>query len=381
MNEIMDRGHHDWPVHSVNGLEQKINGARVAAAAHEVVAATASIWAALMLSRVLYYGLEHLQHPDIVPPVLAHAIQGIALLPCVVVGGFLTVRTWRCSSAGSAVAVAVATSLVVGVLAGLVRPTAACSRYCWLSVIVEFDTLYMSCLAAVVGFVSLRTLARERLTRLSAEAGATRSRLRVLRAQLNPHFLFNALNGIASLSEAQHLPAQRLVVQLSDLLRRTLRATECEEHLLSEELAYSETYLQIQQVRLPSRLRWRIRTDPRCSAAQVPSLILLPLVENAVVHGPRGGMHVVEIDIDVACPANHVVMTVTNTCHASPMTEDAHTGFGLRNVREWLEILYGSEATLLTQFMTASRFQAVIHLPAPRCPVQMLEPWESQCES
>lgn len=237
------------------------------------------------------------------------------------------------------------------------------------------------CLLAVIGIVNLRALLHERSTRLLAETAAARNRLLALRAQLNPHLLFNALNSIASLSDTQPQASQRLVLQFSDLLRRTLRASECEEHRLSEELAFSETYLHIQQMRMPSRLQWRLHTDLRYSTAQVPSLILLPLVENAVIHGLRGGMHVVEIDIDVAWRASHLVLTVTNTCHPSPMIQDAHTGLGLRNVRERLEILYGREATLLTEFTSAGRFRAVIDLPALQCPVQMPESWESQCES
>lgn len=364
--------------------------------------ATTSVWAALMLSRVVFYGLERLRYPDMVPPVWANAVQGVALWPCVVAGGYLTLRMWRHSSAAPAVAVAVVTSLVVGVLAGLayvvgallnpseaalrawlneVRPTGPRSWYGWLSVIVEFNALYLSCLAIAIGFLSFRALMHERLTRLGAEAMATRNRLRVLRAQLNAHFLFNALNSIVSLNDTQPPASQRLLVQLSELLRRTLTASEREEHRLSEELAYIETYLHVQQIRLPSRLRWRTHAVPDCSMAQVPSLILLPLVENAVVHGPRGGTYVVEIDVDVACADGYLVMAVTNTCHASSVVQDAHPGLGLRNVRERLEILHGREARLVAQFVRGNRFQAVIHLPAARCPVQTHEPRESQCES
>jgi hypothetical protein len=333
----------------------------------EVVVATTAVWAVLMLSRVFFYGLERLRYPDLAPPLWTPAIQGLALWPCVVAGSYFTLRTWRNSGVAHAIAVALVTSLIVGVLAGLlnaVRPAGPRTWHWWLSVIVEFNALYLSCLAAAGGFLSFRTLRRERLTRMRAEEESARNRLRVLRAQLNPHFLFNALNSIASLSDTQPQASQRVVVQLSDLLRRTLGASECEEHRLADELAYVETYLQIQQVRLPSRLQWRIRTDPQCPAVQVPSLILLPLVENAVVHGPRGGMHVVEIDIDVACPAGQLVMTVTNTCHPSPAEQGARTGLGLRNVRERLEILYGEEAMLVTQLITPGQFQAVIQLPA-----------------
>lgn len=363
--------------------------------------ATTWVWAALILSRVASHGLERLRYPGMVPPAWAETIQGVALWPCVVAGVYLTLRTGRQSSAARAVVVAVVTSLIVGVLAGpacvvgaLLSPSEAALRawldearptgsrsWPWLSVIVDFSALYLSCLAIAIGFLSFRTLRHERLRRLSAEAMATRDRLRVLRAQLNAHFLFNALNSIASLNDTEPPASQRLLVQLSDLLRRTLTASEREEHRLSEELAYIETYLHIQQIRLPSRLRWRIRADPHCSMAQVPSLILLPLVENAAVHGPRGGLHVVEIDVDLAYADGYLVMAVTNACHPSSVVQDVRPGLGLRNVRERLQMLYGREAMLVARFMMGGRFNAVIHLPAPRCAVQTHEPSESQCES
>lgn len=366
-----------------------------------VAYATAPAWAALIFSRVLFYGLERLRFPELVPPVWADAVQGTALWPCVVAGCYLTLRTWRRAGIASAVAVAAGSALGVGVLAGpayglgallssgwaafhgwltLIQRSGPNTWYLWLSVIVEFGALYLSAVAAVVGFLSVRTLMQERVTRLSAEAMAAQNRLRALRAQLNPHFLFNALNSIASLDDTEPRAARQLVMQLSDLLRRTLGASECEEHPLSDELAYVETYLQIQQIRLPSRLRWRIRADPRCLVAQVPSLILLPLVENSVVHGQRGGVHVVEIDIDVACPHDYVIMTVSNTCHPSAIAHP-RLGLGLRNVRERLEVLYGRDAMLCTEFLTTNRFKAVIRLPAPHSPPHVRESRESPCVS
>jgi hypothetical protein len=360
------------------------------------------MWAALVIIHTLFYGLERLRYPDVVPPGWPDAILGVALTPCVVGGCYLTLRAWRNANAVNAVAVAVVTALVVGVLAGpsyglgallsrgevgfrewlaAIQAPGPRTWYLWLSVIVEFGALYLSCIAAVVGLLSFRTLMHERLTRLNAEAMAARNRLRALRAQLTPHFLFNALNGIASLNDTQPAAAQQLVIQLSDLLRRTLAASEREEHRLADELQYIETYLQIQQVRLPSRLRWRIRADPHCRVARVPSLILLPLVENAVVHGLRGGVHLVKIDIEVTCRLGYLTMIVTNTCHSSPTVQGAHQGVGLRNVRERLNVSYGTEASLVTQLMTASRFQAVVMLPAGYCLAPMHASLESPCES
>ena len=360
----------------------------------DITVAAAAVWVALLLSRTLLSGLESLRHPGLAPPILADAIQGVAIAPCVVVGCYVTLRTWAHANAVSAIAVAIVSALIVGVLAwasiglgALLSPgesglqaSGPRAQYLWLSVLGEFGALYLLCVAAVVGLLSFRALMHERRTRLSAQVLAAQSRLRALRAQLTPHFLFNALNGIASLNDTQPAAAQQLVMLLSDLLRRTMRASEREEQRLADELEYIETYLQIQQVRLPTRLRWRIRADPHCSHARVPSLILLPLVENAVVHGPCGGMHLVDIDIEVTCRSGYLTMMVTNTCRSSPTAEKASEGIGLRNVRERLEVSYGRRALLTAQLITARRFLAVVLLPAGHCLDPMHESQESPCE-
>lgn len=361
------------------------------------------VWLVLASGRVLFYGLERLRFPDIVPPVSADAIQGILLWPLVALGCYLTLWTWRRVGLLRTAGVAVLTTLVLGAVArpayavaSLLSPggeaaqawldsfysTAPGFLYPWLSNAVEYGVLYLSCVAAAVGFLSFRSLMNERLLRTRVEATAAQERLRALRAQLNPHFLFNTLNSIVSLSDAQSLPAQQLISQLSDLLRRTLRASEREEHELSEELAYAEAYLRIQQVRRPSRIDWRVRVDARCTTASVPSLILLPLVENAVTHGLRGGAHLVEIEIGAECDRTSLVMRVTNTCPApAPGVSAGHSGLGLRNVRERLAVLFGTRAALVICRPQPDRFEARISLPLrERCAARSRSE-ESTCAS
>ncbi len=364
-------------------------------AAKDLMLTVTPIWAVLVLSRVLFYGLERLRYPELIPPVVADAIQGALLWPLVVAGCYLTFRAWRRKGTqrgwwgGSAVrvtGVAFATALVVGAAA---RPLYAVALvlnlgreaarawidtfltfspgylYPWLSNAVEYGVLYLSCVGAAVGFLSFRSLMDERLLRVRVEASAAQERLRALRAQLNPHFLFNALNSMVSLSEPQSGAAQQFITQLSDLLRRTLRASEREEHELSEELAYVESYLRIQQARQPSRVDWRACIDVQCSSALVPSLILLPLVENALTHGLRGGAEVVEVHIVAGCDADELFIQVTNSCGASATVLDANRGLGLRNIRERLAVLHGDKAALEAHRSSLDRFEARIRLP--RC--------------
>ncbi len=228
----------------------------------------------------------------------------------------------------------------------------------------EYAALYLSCAAAALGLLAFRGLVNERLLRARVEANAAQERLRTLRAQLNPHFLFNTLNSLVGLSEQQSGPTQQFVLQLSELLRRTLHASEHEEQPLSEELAYAEAYLRIQQTRHPSRIEWRMRSDIDIGDARVPSLILLPLVENAVTHGMRGGRSV-EIEIFARRTPTGLALRVANTCLAATSAASrARSGLGLRNVRERLEVLFGGDAALVVHRPTSERFEADIALPA-----------------
>ena len=123
-------------------------------------------------------------------------------------------------------------------------------------------------------------LSMERLERSYAEA-----RLNVLRLQLDPHFLFNALNTISSQLETEPRLARRMIEHLGDLLRHSLEPGSRHEVPLSEELDFLDHYLAIQRIRFGDRLEVRLEVSPEVDAAMVPSMIMQPLVENAIRHG------------------------------------------------------------------------------------------------
>jgi hypothetical protein len=350
---------------------------------HDVWLTVAPIWAVLASCRVVYFELERLRFPADVPPVLADAVQVILLYPLVVFGCYLTLRVWRLHGFTRAWVVAALSTLIFGLLAcpayavgsllniqdttaGQVlsfRSVWRDSWYSWLSNTVEYGVLYLCCMAAMIGYFSYVALRHERRVVDEVAATAGQERLRALRAQVNPHFLFNSLNSIVSLSDTQPA-AQLLVTQLSDLLRRTLQASEKEEHELFEELTYVEEYLDIELTRQPARLDWRITVEPGCVRASVPVLILIPLVENAVTHGMRGGMHAVAIEISVLRARGQLFIYVGNNCSdALPPPDVTRQGFGLRNVRARLEILFGQEATFVAGRVGTGRFEVQISVP------------------
>ena len=345
------------------------------------------VWVVLAGGRVVFYALERIRHPVDVPPVVADAVQALLLWPIVVLGCYLTLQVWRRHGFPRAGLLALCSTLVFGSLArpayavgSLLNSGDAQSRqwlasfyaaapirtdvlYQWISSTLEYGVLYLSCMAVTVGYFSVLAATNERRRRAEIEMEAGRARLQTLRAQINPHFLFNSLNSIVSLCDAQPA-AQLLLTQLSDLLRRTLRASEHEEHELFEELAFVEEYLEIEQVRQPSRIDWQIDVAAGCARAAVPSLMLIPLVENAVTHGLRGGVQTVAIDINVWCTRNELFIQVGNTCSTSaPVRDVTRQGLGLCNVKARLDMLFGSAATFHVDRGSSGRFEVQVRLP------------------
>jgi two-component system LytT family sensor kinase len=185
---------------------------------------------------------------------------------------------------------------------------------------------------------------RERL--LKAEALAQDARLRALRLQLNPHFLFNALNGISTLiAEERNDEANRMVQQLSEFLRTTLEQPDRNEIPLFEEIAFARRYLEIEKVRFGERLQISIEVDSSAEQALVPPMILQPLVENAVRHAvlPRenGGSIVIR-----AAQKNGALELSVKDDGPGLAAASVRTGIGLTNTRERLRELYGESSGL-----------------------------------
>jgi len=172
---------------------------------------------------------------------------------------------------------------------------------------------------------------------------AQESELKALRAQLNPHFLFNSLNSLSALTAVDPARAREMCVLLSDFLRRSLGLGERRLVALREELDLARAYLAIEQIRFGARLQLAWAVDPATEPALLPTLLLQPLVENAIKHGiaalPEGGTLVLSAEV----VDGYVVLKVDN-----PVDSDAPApqglGIGLRQVRQRLLGRFGSRA-------------------------------------
>ena len=169
--------------------------------------------------------------------------------------------------------------------------------------------------------------------------------LRALKAQVNPHFLFNSLNSISALTSVDPSKAREMCILLAEFLRMTLGLGEKSSIPLSEEMVMLHRYLAIEKVRFGSRLRMEEAVQPELQETQLPPLVLQPLIENAITHGiahlPEGGL----VRLSGRSHNGRVLLAIENTFDPES-TPSRKGGLGLKNVRERLEGRYGNEANM-----------------------------------
>ena len=197
---------------------------------------------------------------------------------------------------------------------------------------------------------------------LETQVTAREAELRALRAQLNPHFLFNSLNSINALVGADPEGARRMCEGLGDFLRRTLALGARDAVTLGDELALVDRYLGIEQVRFGDRLRIERSVEPGAAACSVPPLLLQPLVENAIKHGIQDCVDGGTIRIEARRDGALLRVVVENPVDAdSPLRRGE--GVGLENVRRRLEV-FGTRDAQLAAVRTGGRFRVTLSLPA-----------------
>jgi len=176
---------------------------------------------------------------------------------------------------------------------------------------------------------------------LELEKHLAEARLQALLRQLKPHFLFNTLNGIASLMHSDVNAADRMLVRLAELLRLTMSHHGQPLTRLKEEIAFIEKYLEIERIRFRDRLSVSFDVDSEALDARVPSLILQPLVENAIRHGIEPHARPGRIELTVRREPGTLVLTVRDNGAGEPPGGFTREGIGLGNTRARLRELYG----------------------------------------
>jgi two-component system LytT family sensor kinase len=209
---------------------------------------------------------------------------------------------------------------------------------------------------------------QEEAARLQAQtallqAELAEARLAALQTQLNPHFLFNTLHAVSSLVERDPRGVRRMIARLSDLLRFTLERTDQQEVALEQELAFLDRYLEIMQIRFQGRLEVKTHLDEGVADALVPTLILQPLVENAVKHGVSKVDASGRIEISARRAGDRLVLAVRDNGPGLDGADTADEGVGLSNTRARLEHLYGGAQSLTLRSAPEGGLIAEVTLP------------------
>ena len=210
--------------------------------------------------------------------------------------------------------------------------------------------------------------AHERARLVQAESEAREARLSALRYQLNPHFLFNSLNAVSTLVlEGNVSAATRMLAQIGELLRTTLDNDTPPEISLAQELAFIEQYLAIEQTRLGGRLRVVTKISEETRAASVPSMLLQPLVENAVRHGVAPLIEGGTIAIESSLHDNRLLIAIRNSGPRANKTlaqnGDSFKGIGLTNTAARLKTFYGDNQRFSLHSPDVGGCEVTLELP------------------
>ncbi|HEY6331067.1 MAG TPA: histidine kinase [Blastocatellia bacterium] len=236
----------------------------------------------------------------------------------------------------------------------------------------------LQCLVVLVLWCNLyfsikqwRQSAEERERLLRAEAEAREARLSALRYQLNPHFLFNSLNAVTALVLDGNAPAAtRMLAQIGEFLRTTLASDSSTEVPLSQELAFANQYLAIEQTRLGERLRVDVQAPPETLGALVPDMFLQPLLENAIQHGVAPRVEGGTVSIESLIHGSRLRIVVRNSGDRAAAAKTAGrngngngNGIGLANTAQRLKVLYGSDQKCSIDWPRGDICEVTVELP------------------
>lgn len=172
----------------------------------------------------------------------------------------------------------------------------------------------------------------------------TEAELRSLKFQINPHFIFNALNSMSALTEIDPKKAKQMIIKLADFLRYTLANNDSQKNSLSEELKNIKLYLDIEKIRFEDKFEFVEEIDEACKNTEIPSMILQPLFENAIKHAVYETLDKVTIRLNCKAIEGYLKISLSNNFEGESHKKGA--GVGLRNIRERLSLIYHQDNLL-----------------------------------
>jgi two-component system, LytTR family, sensor kinase len=239
--------------------------------------------------------------------------------------------------------------------------------FLWRSLPVRFGLGFL-----VVGWVTLLSMLwytqleekRQQQRQAQAEKLAREVELTLLRQQLHPHFLFNSLNSISALVSTRPEEARRMIHQLSDFLRGTIKKDTEQWVPLQEEWQHLQLYLDIEKVRFGHRLNTSIQADESCQGTRLPPMLLQPIVENAIKFGLYDTLDAVTISIRAACKDKVLTVKIQNPFDPQTSRPRQGAGFGLSGIQRRLFLLFARNDLFETK-TEDHLFTTIVRIPQP----------------
>jgi two-component sensor histidine kinase len=209
--------------------------------------------------------------------------------------------------------------------------------------------------------VYYRVLEEKRLNEAKLSLLVRESELNALRSQMNPHFLFNSLNSISSLTVSNPGKAREMIIQLSDFLRYALKYGQREETTFADELKNIELYLDMEKTRFEDKLIFEKNVSDKCMQARLPNMILQPLVENAIKHGVYESLTPVVVSLSCRGMGDFIEIRLKNNFDPEHKTRTG-AGLGLKNVANRMQLIYNMN-DLLKVNKQENHFEVILQVP------------------
>ncbi len=233
------------------------------------------------------------------------------------------------------------------------------------------DTFFVRVIVGMLFFIAsvlfyhllvyYKVLEEKRLNETRLSLLVRESELNLLRSQMNPHFLFNSLNSISSLTISNPDKAREMIIKLSDFLRYALKYDQQDKTTFAEELKNIELYMDIEKIRFGEKLVFEKNIGEACLHASLPNMILQPLVENAIKHGVYESTDNVFVNLSCKGSGNFIEISLSNNFDPEHKSLKG-TGVGLKNVENRLRLIYNREA-LLEIKKDVNMFKVILRIP------------------
>ncbi|RJF86241.1 sensor histidine kinase [Sphingomonas cavernae] len=328
-------------------------------------------WAGYLMLRAIS-GFSNGFPLEFLVPLLIHVVTGYSLTLILAVIYRLVINqarivTWGVSVSAVLVATLLYATIDAWVFSTINRPTTPFGT----NVIIGMLFLDLTILAAwsslyyAINFYLIVEEQADQLVKLDSQASA--AQLAMLRYQLNPHFLFNTLNSISTLVLLKQTErANAMLSRLSSFLRYTLANEPTAQVTIAQEVETLKLYLEIEKMRFEDRLRTHFTVDERVSKARLPSLLLQPLVENAIKYAVTPQEEGADISVDARLAGDRVQITVSDTgpgLNGAVLRPSYSTGVGLANIRDRLAQAFGPEHRFDAGSKPTGGFSVVIEFP------------------